>query len=611
MNLVTKLLWFGLFVFLLIAVHPSNASIQEPLEYIDREEGFKQAKEFLVSFQNDSANIVLTKLLADLAITNELETPFGLEVRLRQAEALEKDHQDEEAIQKLLELVEVAARQNVWDVFANAHLSLARLHEKLNREDSCWLHLQVVNATIKKHDLGEIYPRYAIRTSSYHRQFNNLDSAMYYAKEVIRTAPKYGLSNDKAVGHLLVGLLLDNASYLEAIEHLKLAGATWRRYEDYSGYGAVLSNISRLHLQNNNTQLALLYNDSSLVAAKMAVTMGNDDPWMFYTNYKDRAIIYNELGRQDSAWYYLNKGYEMELKDVYEMNTSRIVEIDAKYKDEKKAERIKEQAHLIAHQKERRNYMLSVSVIILLFTAMVTFAYFRLRSANRKTEEQAKIINRTNEELGQSLQQQILLQGEIHHRVKNNLQVIISLLEIQIDDILDDEAKINLKAMSNRIYSMAAIHEMLYQKEDGEMINFQEYAQNLCGHFSNFSEEKNKPVFQLNFKDQYFNLATLMPLGIILSELLTNSIKYASTTLGKQLTIGIGLEKTEDGYCIVYRDNGPGFSEGVLLEREGGLGAYLLKSMTRQLNGYLESKNDGGAVCNIFFKEKIQGLVHG
>ena len=154
---------------------------------------------------------------------------------------------------------------------------------------------------------------------------------------------------------------------------------------------------------------------------------------------------------------------------------------------------------------------------------------------------------------------------------------------------------------------MAAIHEMLYQKEGNELINLLDYTQNLCNHFSNFSEDERQPIFYLNFKDQYFNLATLMPLGIILSELLTNSLKYAAKSIEDRLTIRIGLKKTKEGYFIDYRDNGPGFPEGKLRERDGGLGTYLLKSMTRQLNGRLITNNDRGAVCNIFFKEKIQG----
>lgn len=608
MNHVTKRKW--LLVLFLLTTLSKVGWTQEQLRVVDQKEEFEKAMDFLDSFKNDSANIILTQLINELSTSNELETPFGLNVQLRQAEALEKDHQDEEAIQKLLYIGEVSERKEEWDVFANAHLSLARLNEKIKRADNCWTHLQEVKEAIAKHDLDQLYPRYAIRTSSYHRLFNDLDSAIFYAQEVLRTAPEFGLFNEEAVGHLLVGLLIHKSSYREAIDHLKQAGDTWKKVEDYSGYSAVLSNISSILLENNHTRLALSYNDSSLVVAKMATTMGNDASWMFYTNYRDRANIYRALGQTDSAWHYLNLGYQMQLTDVYETNNAKIIEIDAKYNDEKKAQRIEEQAHLITVQKARRNRTLGLAVIVMLFASIITFLYLGLRKANRKTEEQARIISQTNENLALSLEQQILLQGEIHHRVKNNLQVIISLLEIQMDDIIDPQARINLKAMSNRIYSMAAIHEMLYQKEGNELINLLEYTQNLCTHFSNFSEEKNRPVFHLYFKDQYFNLATLMPLGIILSELLTNSIKYAKDNLGKQLKIGISLNQTEEGFCIVYRDNGPGFPKGTLQQRDGGLGTYLLKSMSRQLNGYLESKNDNGAVCNIFFKEKIQTVPH-
>ena len=135
------------------------------------------------------------------------------------------------------------------------------------------------------------------------------------------------------------------------------------------------------------------------------------------------------------------------------------------------------------------------------------------------------------------------------------------------------------------------------------MVNLLEYTQNLCKHFSTFLIEQEKPFFQIDIGNRLFNLETLMPLGIILNELLTNSFKYAKDK-SKQLQIAISLKEEEDGFLIHYRDNGPGFPRGRLHEREGGLGTYLLKSMSRQLNGYLESQNDQGATYRIFFKEK-------
>jgi two-component sensor histidine kinase len=100
-------------------------------------------------------------------------------------------------------------------------------------------------------------------------------------------------------------------------------------------------------------------------------------------------------------------------------------------------------------------------------------------------------------------------------------------------------------------------------------------------------------------------LETLMPLGIIMNELMTNSLKYG-TMPNHQLEIDIYLQPCADGFCLEYRDNGPGFPIGTMGERNGGLGSYLLKSMVRQLNGHLTTHNDDGAVHKIFFKEKNQ-----
>jgi len=195
------------------------------------------------------------------------------------------------------------------------------------------------------------------------------------------------------------------------------------------------------------------------------------------------------------------------------------------------------------------------------------------------------------------------LQGEVHHRVKNNLQVIISLLELQKDELKNQEAKDNIDSMSKRIYSMAAIHNLLYQKEDMEFIKLHNYVENLCYHFSNFSLEADKPEFNLRIDDINLNLETSMPIGIIITELLTNSLKYARIP-DQKLKIDIEIKQLDDGIYIYYHDNGPGFEEREKAEKSGGLGFYILESMTRQLQGKLTRKNKNGANYEIHLVEK-------
>ncbi len=569
------------------------------------EKDFETAMEYLGSFKNDSANIIFSQIIAELEDAGELETGFGLKVQLHQAEVLEKDHQDEIAIQKLIQIVETSEQKNEQEVYARAQLSLARLYEKMGRSAQCLKHLELARKVISQHNLEDVYPRFAIRYSSYHRIYNHQDSSLFYAKEVVRTAPQFDQNDEEATGYLLMGLLLGDSLYHESIGYFKEAGAIYKRLEDFSGYSATLSNKSRLHLQNNQNQLALLYNDSSLIAAKTATEFGHDAPWMFYTKYHDRAVIFKTLEQHDSAWHYLNKAYQMEMTDMGNFNNDKVIAIDALFQDEKKAQKIEAQAMMISYEKARQKWMFGIVGLVIFFASILTYYYLRLRKANKKTLQQAMALTKVNEDLSISLEKQILLQGEVHHRVKNNLQIIISLLELQQNDIKDEAARKSFETMSNRIFSMAAIHEMLYQNKGTEMVNLLDYTKSLCKHFRSFVEESNSPIFQLEIDDNFFNIETLMPLGIILNELLTNSLKYAGN-LEKKLKIRIKLEPVQDGFVMKYRDNGPGFPNGALVEREGGLGTYLLRSMSRQLDGHLISMNDDGAVYSIFFKEKIQ-----
>lgn len=110
-------------------------------------------------------------------------------------------------------------------------------------------------------------------------------------------------------------------------------------------------------------------------------------------------------------------------------------------------------------------------------------------------------------------------------------------------------------------------------------------------------------TFKLKIPEQLFNLDTLIPLGIMLNELITNSFKYGHQK-GSPTLIDIQLKPEQNGFYLYYKDNGPGFASGHLQGREGGLGAYLIRSMARQLKGRVESQNDGGASYTIFFQEK-------
>lgn len=586
-NTMKRFYWLTLFACLFI---PGLAWGQTSMQKTSQLERFEQAEKYLSAFNVDSAIFILTKLVEELEQANELKTPFGLKVQLREASGYEYDQQDSLAFVKLHHINKLSKAEQSWAVYANSCLILARLYERIGVDSTCLVYLRSTDALIKQHaEIDSLYPLFCIRSASYHRIFADPDSAKYYAQEALRTAKIHKQIEEKAVAHMLLGMLLHNHNTPERLSHWKEAARLFYKVKDYTGYGYMTGSAGGWYYENGLYEKALAYNDTSIMLADRAKLNGYDQHYLLTSQYKFRSKLYSKLGQPDSALYYLKKGYDNELSHVYKSNSEKIYELNAIYNVEKKEQKIKEQAQLLEYEKERKYWWTGLAAMVFLFAGIIGYYAWRLR--------------KTNENLAGSLQQQQMMQGELHHRVKNNLQVIISLLDLQKDEIDDDDARKSMQGMSNRIYSMAAIHEILYQKEGIDLVNFLEYTQNLCNYFSNFLGDNDKPVFEFDIADKSFNLETLMPLGIVLNELLTNSLKYAVQD-NKRLRISISMKSKGEGLLIRYIDNGPGFPLGQIEEREGGLGTYLVRSMARQLQGHLFTQNENGALTEFFFREK-------
>ncbi len=566
---------------------------------------YEEAVAQIEAFNLDSALVLLDQIILGLEQSGELQSAFGTQVRLKRAEALEKADQDEAAIEQLLAVALDSENRKQWSAYTNAQLSVARLHEKHERPAYCYKALQQAQMAINDHQLDSLYPRFSIRMSSYHRIFGQPETALFYAKEVIRTAQQLEQTEFLGNGHMLTAMLLKDEFFEISARHYLKAAEIFESLGNYIGYSAMLCNLAALYKDHHQLELALKYSDAYRDAQDEMPKKGITDFWMRSKYYEIRSEIMSALQRYDSAHYYLQLAFDSRLKLIREENRAQVVAIEAEFHDQQKAEKIKDQAEMLRNEAVKRRLGIGIALLSLIFTGILLFFYVKLRDANEKMRQQAALISQKNLSLGKNLEKQIMLQGEIHHRVKNNLQVIISLLDIQREEIQDPKTLDRLESMSNRIYSMAAVHEMLYSKEGAETISFPAYTQQLCEHFCQIAPEGQTPVFHLDMDAPPLTLETLMPLGIIMNELMTNSLKYG-TMPNHPLKIDIYLQPCADGFCLEYRDNGPGFPVGTMGERDGGLGSYLLKSMVRQLNGHLTTHNDDGAVHKIFFKEKNQ-----
>ena len=207
-------------------------------------------------------------------------------------------------------------------------------------------------------------------------------------------------------------------------------------------------------------------------------------------------------------------------------------------------------------------------------------------------------------ELRQALDDKDLLMKEIHHRVKNNLAVIQSLLALQTREVADEDAKGKFLESKNRVQSMALIHERLYQSGDRASINFSDYMRNFVAQIvDSYKLGDARLKLDIDLPDVMFDVSVMIPLGLIVNELVSNALKYAFPE-GKGGTLTVRLEQGDEGNTLVIKDDGPGLPEDFDIDRPGTLGMQIVTSLTTQIDGSLEIVQDGGTEFRISFREK-------
>lgn len=200
-----------------------------------------------------------------------------------------------------------------------------------------------------------------------------------------------------------------------------------------------------------------------------------------------------------------------------------------------------------------------------------------------------------------------LLLREIHHRVKNNLQVISSLLYLQSRRVNDRNVVEMFNESSNRVKSMTLIHQKLYQSKDTATINFGEYIRDLIDAlFLSYGVDRQTVALKLNIENAVLSIDTAIPCGLIINEIISNSLKYAFPE-GRQGQISVTLQR-ENGtkFILVIGDNGVGLPQDLDFRNTTSLGLKLVTTLVEQLGGTIELNRQGGTEFTITFREQRQ-----
>jgi two-component sensor histidine kinase len=210
---------------------------------------------------------------------------------------------------------------------------------------------------------------------------------------------------------------------------------------------------------------------------------------------------------------------------------------------------------------------------------------------------------RAEEQIKASLAEKEVMLREIHHRVKNNLQVISSLISLQADNLTDERMREEFNDVRDRVRSMALIHEQLYQTSDLARLNFADYAVSLLHSlWRSHGALAEKVQLNLALASVTLSIKTAMPCGLILNELAGNALKHAFPgSNGGEVTVGLEHDSVTGAVCLHVHDNGVGLPAGLDWRQSPSLGLHLVQILAGQLCGTVETGIGPGAEFSVTF----------
>jgi len=370
--------------------------------------------------------------------------------------------------------------------------------------------------------------------------------------------------------------------FTKSLEIFQRLGDKYRVHGSYIG-------LSKIDLKQGNTDLAL---SNALLGLEGAKAVGS-------------------LSLQFSAYFQISKCYEakrdfekalayrvlyQELVDsVNNTETkARIVELEEKYQSEvQERELVQTKADLEVQElklkrKEAQGRILLGVVIGGVLIFVLLFYQFRTK---QKTNV---LLAEKNALIEKSLAEKEILLKEIHHRVKNNLQFISSMLNLQARHVKDDHALAVLLESKTRIHSMALVHQKLYQEDNLTGVNMQDYLSNLLDSLQHsYKIQKENIKVEVAVDPLELDIDTAMPIGLLINEMITNSFKYAFGP-EQQGVVSVSLVEKAEGLALLVKDNGRGFTEQLEQVSADRFGFKLMKSLAEKLGGTLEITQDNG-----------------
>ena len=318
------------------------------------------------------------------------------------------------------------------------------------------------------------------------------------------------------------------------------------------------------------------------------------------------SLLYERQGKNDLALKYLKEYQQTKdsLLNKEQIEEFKEIELNHEFAQERLTDSLQvieeKQATALLHQQEMAKEQQSKNALYFGLILIAIIAGFSIWAYQRQ-QRQSTVLAEKNVEIETALHEKQLLLKEVHHRVKNNFQIISSLLELQSKGIEDEKAKALAQEGKNRVKSMALIHQKLYQNDD-LLIYFDEYINKLVKEIADMYGNEKKADVSIQVPQVAFDIDTAIPLGLIVNELVTNAFKYGSSQDESRVSISIQKEQEEGDYRLEIKDNGQGMPDSFDFAKARSMGLRLVRSLSKQLHGSVTYANNEGAVFSVLFK---------
>ncbi|MCI5056800.1 MAG: tetratricopeptide repeat protein [Flavobacteriales bacterium] len=365
----------------------------------------------------------------------------------------------------------------------------------------------------------------------------------------------------------------------KAVESFEKAIEITTSVNDSSKVVTANLNLAGLLLKQNNIKKA----DNNLKEAERFMPSIPDSD--YFKQYQKISQEYARLGRNDEAYTYLLK-YSTTVDSLYTKNDiDKVAEIETKYQTEKKEKENlllrteKAEQELATADANRQKWLFAIGLLGAII-ALGVFAFYY-----RKNKKQKEVIES--------------LQKELHHRVKNNLSIIDTFIEVAKEEFSEERFVNKLQELQNRIDSINTVHLQLYQSDDITNVNVKKYIDTLC---QNVQDSFDRPNVRINKNlndDISLNPSHSFPLGLIVNEFLTNSFKYAFDD--KEGNISITVIQKQSDILLSLSDDGKGLPKNFDIDSLESFGVRIMKLLTEQLEGSFDLKSDDGVTLQVQF----------